>query len=255
MHCDQAKERLEQVVLDDPTIPLDADLQSHLERCENCRGALHELQEAWLLLPQSLPTPTISEEFEAKVMERVTSAPQPKREYSAYATFWKYAVAASVLFVLTAVSLYALRSAVPRNQEITDTDIDQIRSVAEQVDKLDELERVFASPEVRYVSLKSGTSQPQGYLVYDATGQQAHFFGIGLRPLQGSLHFLWLLDSNGDVLSSTQISILDEKNIGTALVPLPTNLNQLHEAVISVEKSPSPSSPSQDIRLRVPTDG
>lgn len=248
MECQQLRSQIESLALSPQTDPMPADVLDHLHGCERCREELSESQEAWLMLSATLPMEPNTDELESRVMARVMNSPSPEREYSKSAAVWKYAVAASVLFLLAGTTMYRL--GVFSGNQSTKSDLDQIRKIAAQVDELDKLERTFASTELRYVSLSTVSKRASGYLVYDSVSKQIHFFGNNLRAAEQQL-VVWLLDENENVISSSLIRFGKNRSVGTALLS-GAEMARVRTTLITVEQRPDVDVPSTDILLRCP---
>lgn len=251
MNCTEFLKRLDELALNGPEFKLPSVLREHQRNCDECRDHFFELQEAWLMLPAALGREPISAEFEAKVMDRLKSAPMVSTptENSA-TTFRKYALAATVLIVLVGGTMLSPHWT-GLGDAAVDQDIGRIQEFARQMDRLKELEGAFAAPELRFVSLKSvGSRTPaEGYLVYDFLAKEGHFFGFDLTPSEGQTYVLWLLDSDRRVAGSAAIDV-DSDNLGAAIVQLPENPSVVHEVLVNLEPDVSPVSPSSDVRMR-----
>ena len=196
MDCQELRERIESVTLSSPDDPLDKEVLLHLQDCSNCQREFREYQEAWLLLSAALPQPPVSQEFEDRVMQQVINAPEPTREYTPRERVWKYVLAASVLFLLVSATIFRLDWVGQSQPQMTDNEMRRMRTIAEQVSKLEELERVFAAPRIRYVSLQTSADEPLCYLINDAMSGQIHFLGKNLEVSKGSKLWIWLLSKD-----------------------------------------------------------
>lgn len=248
MECQQLRSQIESLALCPQTDPMPADMLEHLHGCARCREELSESQEAWLMLSASLPTDPISDKLESRVMDRVLNAPSPVPEYSQNAVVWKYAVAASVLFLLAGTTMYRL--GVFSGNQSTKSDVEQIRKIAAQVDELDKLERTFASTELRFVSLNTASERASGYLVYDSVSKQIHFFGSNLRVVEQPL-VVWLLDENENVIATSSIRLGKDASVGTALLS-GAEIERVRTTLITVEQQSDVDVPSTNILLRCP---
>lgn len=251
MECQQLRSQIESLALCPQTEPLPPDVISHLRDCASCREELSETQEAWLMLSATLPTESVSDALESRVMDRVSSMPSPVREYSPNAAIWKYAIAAGVLFLLAGMTMNRL--GVFSSNQPTPSDVEQIRKMAAQVDELDRLERTFASTELRYVSLNTASERTSGYLVYDSVSKQIHFFGNNLKSADQQL-LVWLLDENENVIASSPIRLSKNASVGTALLP-GAEVDRVRTTVVTVEQQADVEVPSSNVLLRWPVAG
>ena len=250
MDCPRLREQLESLALRSPYEGLDEEAWQHLEACSDCRQELRETQEAWLLQVAALPAADVGQELEDRVMQRVILAPEPVREYAPRLVFWKYAVAASVLFLLVSATFFRLGLMEEGNPKVTEGDLAQMRSIAKQVAKLNELERVFAAPQLRYVSLRTGVKEPICFFIHDPMSDQIHFLGKNLKAAADSELRLWLLTKDNAVVATAPIQLAARTGTGGALI---TNLPReaVAYAAITRETSESdPKTPSDAVVLR-----
>lgn len=249
MECADVIRELEELMLQGPQIEPPPELRQHFLECERCRVEWRELQESWLLMTAGLPSEKISSDLNDRVLARVkqgaVALPSP---FSAN-PLWKYAVAASVLLVLVGGTFLFPKWILwnsTANQDLT-----RVTELARQMKKLQELERTFASPEFRYVSLTSVGSRDhvQGYLVYDFPTNVGHFFGYDLSDANGSTFVLWLLERDRSVIDSAVIDVNSE-GVGAATISLPDNIDTLHEIVVSLESEFPAESPSNLLEMQ-----
>ncbi len=251
MDCTEFLKQLDEIALNGPDIMLSPELHEHQRDCDNCRDQFFELQEAWLMLPAALETQPIRPEFASRIMDRIESAPMVSTSIDAPAiTFWKYALAATVLIALVGGTMLS-PDWFGSGEPVFEQDLERIQEFARQMDRLEELERAFAAPELRYVSLTSVGSRTrvEGYLVYDFLAKEGHFFGFDLAPSEGQTYVLWLLNADREVVSSVTIDV-NKNHLGAAIVPLPENVSVLHEVVVNLESDVTPASPSSNVRMR-----
>ena len=253
--CRQFRENLELIALQSPDVPLDDELQQHIAVCADCRRELIAFQEAWSLLPAAGQGAPISSEVESSLMRKIENPPAVQlstvtSDYSARAIFWKYALAVSVIFVVAMGSFWILRS-----QPGTENgNLQQIKDLARQMERLEQLERTFSQPEWQLLKLRSvaQTHPALGYLVFDMVSKQGHFLGSELLPLSGHTYKVWLLGAEQQVISSATIEV-NVHHYGAAIVPLPDDLATIHEVVVSLEAVATATEPSHDVRLRTVT--
>ena len=240
MDCRKFRNQLESESLQ-PQDRLDTELLEHLDSCQACRDEFKQFQDAWSMLPASLPQPTISDDLESRVMDRVIKSPEPASEYSSRAVFWKYALATSILIGL--VSLTWLQPGVFDPEP--NAEIARLKELAKQTEELDILKDRFASLTLKYVALSSeqDTGGPSGFLVHDETSRQAHFFGNKLATVDGTSLWVWLLDDNETVLSSSEIETREQSRVCMALLPL-ENGELVRTLLVTHESTDSPESPS-----------
>lgn len=216
MDCQQLRDRIETLSLIPPG-SLPPDVVVHLHNCSECQRLLHEHQAAWLSLSDASPPEMHADEsLETRIIERIRNAPTPVREYPANLVFAKYAVAVAVLFLLASLTLWQL--GLVGDGAPTDHHFRRIQSFAQRVEKLDELQRVFAAPELKYVSLQTQPTDLVCYLVQDPMSQQIHFLGSNLNAAaEGHQLTIWLMSDSGELIASAPIN-LQLNGIGTALL-------------------------------------
>lgn len=223
MDCQKFRENIEAIAIMSPD-EFEPGVVAHLLECAECRNQLHQAQEAWLTLPAALPEASSDmTQLEAKVMRQLetrTSLPSSDSKLDV----WRYAVAATVLFALLGATILAPRWMGLELFPSRSTDLKRVRSIAESMQKLDELERVFAAPQTKYVTLRS--AGPSGYLIQDPESQQAHFFGNGFQISAQSKLVIWLLDADRKVIDAATIEVQGtgtNAGLGSALLSLPSN--------------------------------
>lgn len=254
MDCQQLRGQIESLALRMTDGTLDAEARQHLEACSSCRAELREVQEAWLLQVAALPEEDVSQELEDRVMQRVMVAPAAVREYPPKAVFLKYAVAASVLFLLVSATLFRLGLVGHGQPKVTDRDLEQMRSIARQVAKLNELERVFAAPQLRYVSLRTGPNEPICFFIDDTESEQTHFLGKNLHVAEDSELRLWLLSKDNAVIAKAPIRCEAQTRTGGAVIA-PSQSEEVVYAVITRETGGSdPAAPSDAVLFRSEVD-
>lgn len=250
MDCQQLRERIESVTLRSPDDPRNKEVSQHLQDCSNCRAEFQEHQEVWLLLSAALPPSPVSQELEDRVMQRVINAPEPTREYSLKAKVWKYAMAAAVLFLLVSGTIFRLGLVGQGQPKVTDTDIEQMRSIAKQISKLNELERVFAAPQLRYVSLRTEPDKPRCYLIKDPMSKQIHFLGRNLQVSKGSKLWIWLLSKDDGVLAASPIDLTSMTGTGGALFSESQDKEVAFALITQEPEAVDPDTPSKNVLLR-----
>ena len=248
--CQTLQEQISVLAIQSPDVPLPDDLRQHLEGCEVCRKMLHQTREAWLLLPASLEQGPRNEAMETALLERINADAASTARRSPVAAIGRYALAASVVIAMLAGTFIA-RKVLDQRSDINDQEIARINEFARQMDKLDDLQEVFAAPKLHFVSLKSVNSSKriQGYLVYDLVANEGHFFGFDLRKSSQQAFKLWLLDESGDVISSAIVDV-NKEHLGAAVVPLPVDLSTLHEVAITAEWPADAVRPSSEVHMR-----
>lgn len=254
MNCQEFLTRIEVVALDGPDMQLPSELYEHQLDCVACNHEYQTLQEAWMLLPAALEKEPIRPDFEAKVMTRIESTPNdPEPSESQEAGFFKYAFAATVLIALVGGTMWVLRWM--DSHSTAEDDLNRVKEIASQVDKLEQLEDAFANPELRYVSLTSTGVKKSvlGFLVYDSVAHEGHFFVYGLDRAEKQTCVLWLLNAKREVVVSATIDVGPD-GIGSTIIPLPEDTSELYEVVVSFEKDETSASPSADVRMRAAID-
>lgn len=247
MDCEQLRNQIDKLTLTPCDLPVESEVLRHLEGCDDCRIEFREQTDAWLLFAAALPQSPVSEELEQRVMNRVANAPSPRPEYSTKQVFWKYAVAATVLFLLVGGTI--LRLSDDRQPQVTDSDMERIRSIASSVERLDELERVFAKSQLKYVSLKTDPDEPVCFLIQDQMSKQVHFLASGILAKPGVSPRLWLLTDDGRIESSSAIDYRADEKVAAAVFH--AQLGQVRKLLITEEKSDeAPEVPSENVILR-----
>lgn len=253
MDCQEIREQFTELSLRSPGDSIEPGILEHLRDCEACQCELLEYQDAWLLLSAALPKPPVSDELEARVMDRIANGEPTKRTYSQRAVTLKYALAAGLIFLLVGLTFQRLGQGEADHPHVTDVELDQIRSIASQVEKLDELESAFASPELRYVSLTSKEARkPSGFLLHDPMSRAIHFYGTNLNGLDHPNQTLrvWLLNSGGDVVISSSIELSQDRAVGSALLEV-AQPDEVKSVIITAESDvEQPARPSEIVILQ-----
>ncbi|MCA9189161.1 MAG: hypothetical protein R3E01_31250 [Pirellulaceae bacterium] len=243
-----------------PDNGLPPELEQHRAACQHCDEQYHIMQEAWLLIPQSLPRPLVRPDFEALVMQQVLDGQQvvvsqPARPMWTHGVL-KYVLAASVLVALLTGTILGPRLFYPQAPS-ADSDLKQVREFARQLGRLKELDQAFSTPDIRYVSLHAAgnNDRVEGYLLYDMISHEGHFFAYDLPANSGHLYKLWLIDQQGMVFSSVSIDV-DDRQLGAAIVALPEELSSIREVIVTSETDAESTTPSTEIRMlaSVPTE-
>lgn len=244
MDCQNIQHRFQTEPPDSTLDELDAEILEHLHSCKACQEEYRESKEAWLLLSGSLPTSPISAALENQVMSSITSTKavvQPV--YSQQAKIFRYALAAAVLFFLVALTFLRGNQ---NGAQLSDNDINQMRSIAKQMEKLDELQRTFAEPTLRYVSLESNVSIT-GFLLHDPDSAQLHFLGSGLGSEKNEFYYIWIFDEVGSVIHKTEVERTSNGRFGAAVISLGELEEKAESLAVSVEESRAPSEPSSNV--------
>lgn len=233
--CQQCREDLDEYALG----PVDAAqaerMSSHLAACSVCRQEFEELQAAWSAVPRSLapiaPRPELIDGVLARIdgdriavvapLKRPPAKFQPARfQPTRRERVLSYVVAASVLIGLTA-SLWQLTR--PADDEVARR---SAVNLAERLGKLQQMERVLASKNVRLVSLKQEPSEGfagdvDASVVWDLAARQWHFYADNLPPAPaGQAYQIWASGKSGEFLSGPTFEVNDQ-GLGSAVVDLP----------------------------------
>ena len=246
MDCQRANEEISAAALLPPDQELATEVQRHLESCAACREEFRTQQETRSLLAATLPSAAPSQSLEDRLMARVSDHPAPAPRYSRRIVVLKYVLAASILFLMVSGTLFRL-SSLTRNQP-TDRDMERMRDIAAQMEKLDELQRVFAAPRLKYVSLESAPAALVScYLVHDPYSNQVHFFARNLQTPSANLH-VWLLDDSERVLTSAKVAT--KKRVGSAVLTV-DDTTEISTALVTVEPvNAGNDQPSSDVVFR-----
>ena len=248
MDCADVIRELEESVLQGPRMEPPVHIQEHLVGCEKCRAEWVAQQESWLMISIGLSKSEVRPDFEKSVMERIANSSVEPSSASDDNTFWKYALAASVLIALVGGTFLLPNWFLART---TDQDLSRVKEFARQMSKLKQLEETFANTEFRYVSLTTigSSDHVQGYLVYDFITNDGYFFGYDLDDSNGRTFMLWLLDSQGNVLESAPIDV-NQQGVGAATIQLPSDFQELNEIVVSLETQLPADRPSSHLEMR-----
>ena len=248
MNCQEFVDKLEEMALHGPDIRLTAAMEAHCGSCADCLTEFHQTQDSWLALSAGLEPVDLNPERESELFEKIAlSNHREKANNESKLHLFSYALALSILLILVTGTFYFAGWFSPNR--ITETEIQKIKEFAAQLNKLEEMERVFAQPNLRYVSLRraNADSEIQGYLIYDFLAEEAHFFGLNMQ--NENLYKIWLLDVEGNVLDGVAIDAND-RELGSAILKLPADLDQLSEVVVSIEQDRTAEVPSSEIFLR-----
>lgn len=259
MNCHNFHRLIEEGQMDFPDYEPSAELAQHLAICSKCAAEFRAQQETWLLMLAPLEKEPIPAELEERLMQGVARTSQSESRQAIGAPNWfgitKYALAAATLIALSVGSFWntswwnAERGVTQRGT--VERDMEHVQEFARQLGKLDELERTFPSSDVRYVALHSASPQANrvGYLLYDLTAQQGHFFGQGLSPPPGHVAKVWLVDRDGRVMSSAVVPV-NSQGVGASVVELPQQIEDIAEIWLTFESDAAAGHPSESIQLR-----
>ena len=251
MKCDEFVRLAEELALTDPNVEVTGEAAAHLKSCSTCRQAYFELREAWALLPAALEPQPVNPNLEETILRRVNESPRPLDELDSKTTrVGKYALAASVLFALVSATIHFTYGGGQQHNDVA-----QLKEFARQMDKLEQLETTFATPDVHYVSLNSPNRRTQGqaYLLFDFLANEGHFFARDLHEASTDPVRLWLLNEKGVGLATAPIT-MNQNAISTAVIPLPKDGAMIRSIVVSVDQDANASTPSAHVLLRAEID-
>ena len=250
MNCVEFLQDLEELSLSGPDFCLPDEHDLHQQTCGRCRDELQRVMDAWMLLPAALEQEAVSQSVESQLLKRIAASPVPSvdRAESRAFVFWKYAVAASVLILLTGGTLIWLnRDSGARIAGGVTQD-----AILEFERRFESLKQEYSTPEVKFVSLESVTIRRPvyGHLVYDFLANEGHFVSLGWSANLGESHTLWLLDGEGQVVASAPIMTDAASRIGTARIDLPGDRASIREVVVTSAGEDGVASPEQNVRMR-----
>ena len=247
MKCENFIAKVDEIAVNDPNVSLTPELREHLD-CESCRKHYEELVDAWLLLADGLDRHPVRPELEDRVMHQVAIARSLTFANTTIFRVCKYALAACVLIALTLVTMNTANLFGGGRQDREN--LARVKDLARQMGRIRELEAAFSNPEIKYVSLTSGSNRVGGYLVHDVIASEAHFFCFNLPTTQKNLK-LWLLDQDGVEVASKTVDVSPD-GLGASLVKIPADADAINEAVLGEPTSESNDfPPASGILLRV----
>jgi len=251
--CHKCREELAEYALGQADAALVHAVTEHLAACPPCRQELADIEAAWaalpLTLPSIVPTPAIVESVLAKIERQETQRAEPKSppKLTRRERILSYVVAASVLIGLTAGYVRLTR---PGDEEAAARR--SVEDLAERLGKLQQLERLVASDQVRLMSLHRPESPARdpAFVVWDLAAGQWHFFADNLPPApQGRVYQLWAAQSDGTLLPGPTFTV-DEQGLGSTVADLPgLNPTAAAKAIVTLEPAGGSKTPTGKVYL------
>jgi hypothetical protein len=231
-------------------------MAAHLAACPVCRQELEEIQAAWSALPSTLPPiqprPEVFERLLAQIDgPRVVDA-APRFQPSRKERILSYVVAASI-FLAAAAGLWQLsRPTGGADDAATRRSAEQL---AERLGKLQEMERLFASKNVRLVALKpqASTDATQAYVIWDFAARQWHFFASNLpAPTKGYEYQVWAAPYSGDPVAGPVLKV-NAEGLGSAIIDVPAlDMRSPAKAIVTLEPAGGTKKPTGKVFLEAP---
>lgn len=265
-NCERCRALLDDYALHASRISEAKWVETHLAECVDCQRELRALQDAWSELPGDLvpwssppssatlfpPSGSLEDRILARAFQ-LHAEPAPDRvirRHNFKEVVAKYLVAATILLVLSKL-YYSARNGTARVEPEQAVVAQQLHDLAAKLDRLDAMKQVFASPTLRYVSLKtpSSSSQVGAYLVFDQMANEGHFLSFGLPEPRNGEHFvLWLLDREERVVASTSFALNQEK-LGGTNIRFPDDPRRVASVRVTVESADVGTEP----RTKIPS--
>jgi len=251
--CHQCREDLAEYALGQLDPEHAGAVAQHLAACAGCRLELIEVEAAWAALPLALtpitPRGGLIEDVLARIDGKTDRAQREvrARQLTRRQRVLSYVVAASVLVGLSAAYYALLRppgrdSAAERSAEI----------LAQRLGKLQQMEQLLKSDNVRLVSLRQPGSpvRDQAFVVWDMAAGQWHFYASDLPPAPaGSVYQLWALQDDGALLAGPTFDV-DEHGLGRTVADVPgLRPGVATKAVVTLEPAGGSKKPTGKVFL------
>jgi hypothetical protein len=255
--CDQCRDAMPELALD----PCDAaqvqPMAEHLAACPVCRQEFEDLQTAWSAMASTLtpiqPRPQVLENILARIDGgRLVTVPPPRYQPSRRERVLSYVVAACV-FIGIAAGIWLLSRPTGGAADLAARRAAE--ELAERLGKLQEMERLLVSKNVRLVALhlQPSAAKAQAYVVWDLAARQWHFYASSLpAPPAGSEYQLWAVPTEGDPVAGPTFTV-NAEGLGSAIINVPLfDARTLAKAVVTLEPAGGSKSPSDTVLLEAP---
>jgi anti-sigma-K factor RskA len=255
--CEHCREELSEYALGHSDEAAASAVTEHLAACVVCRRELAETEAAWSALALDLPTAAPRPEVLDSVLARIERAEGPRPQsvtpprtskpsvLTPRQRFASYALAATVAAALAAGALYMRPSGQSQTADAA------LHDLAARLGKLQQLDRMLASGNVRLASLRPpADGRTTAYVVWDLPARQWHFYAIGLPPAPaGQAYQLWAVADGRAALPGPTFEVNDE-GLGSAVANFP-NLppGTQARAVVTLEPTGGSSRPTNDAVL------
>jgi hypothetical protein len=254
--CDQCREELTEFALGPGDAAQALQMAAHLAACPVCRQELEELQAAWSALPSTLPPIRPRPEVFDRVLAQIDGPrvvdTAPRFQPSRKERLLSYVVAASI-FLGGAAGLWQLsRPTGDADDAATRRSAEQL---AERLGKLQEMERLFASKNVRLVALKpqASANATQAYVIWDFAARQWHFFASNLpAPATGLEYQVWADPANGNPVAGPVLKV-NAEGLGSTIIDVPAlDVRSPAKAIVTLEPAGGSKRPTGKVFLEAP---
>lgn len=251
MNCERCIERLPEYLFD--TLPQreHAELRQHLDTgCPRCREELDTLTSAASLLAEGLDPVAPGPELKRALFDRIADGSRPGMpprvgtgplrridaqgsgpRGRAWRSFFPYAAAC-----LGALIVGAWAASVSDREARLGQEVMRAR-VAEWQERMDLANRTFGEPRLTLTTLEADFTQ-RGFhcvFVYDKLASQIHAVVFGVpSPADGRIIHVWLLDRQGETLSSGPLDTRGGVR-ANGLFDLPVTPDNIFEVVFTEE--------------------
>lgn len=238
---------------------LDADeasaLRAHLASgCPACAGALAEAHATVALLAESLPPARPSPQLRQHLLDRATKTPQADAMGKSQASPLRrranpaWAALAASVFMAAGAAMYFRASHRAGLRQLNDLRA----TLAERETKLEELQSLVASEQVRLLSLAASSPQTQGAgrVFWDRERGKWHLYVFDLLPPgPGKTYELWFITADGRKVPAGTFDVAADGS-GSLTVPVPSDIGVISVAAITDEPAGGSPQPTGQIHLQ-----
>ncbi|MBC7878776.1 MAG: anti-sigma factor [Anaerolineales bacterium] len=212
-----------------------AALESHLKTCTDCQTELLDYQQiaAGLVLavPRRLPPSSLRQ----KLAGRLPSA--QKRTSSLFALSFKQFAAGAVLAVLLGLNIFSALQIQNLNK--------QQKALAERLSAEQKTIAILSQPGTQILSVNTDLTDTRGSILFHKDMATAVLILWNLPELEASQTYqIWLIDSNGEKISSGLFLSSTESDYTTASVQSAFPIGQFAAVGITVEPSGGSQQPT-----------
>lgn len=249
--CQQCRDDMAELALSSIDAARAEAMTAHLAACPVCRQEFDDLGAAWTALPQLLDPISPPAEVFDRVAARIDASPlaaapaglaPPRRGER----ILSWVLAASVLMGLTAGLWRLSRS--PDDE----ADRRSATQLAERLGKLQHMERLLASRNVRLVSVRpeSAAGAIEASVVWDLAARQWHVYVANLPAAPpGRQYQLWAADRAG-VVHAGPLLTPNDQGLASALADLPNlDVSGPAKALITLEPTGGSKQPTGKVIL------
>jgi anti-sigma-K factor RskA len=261
--CEHCREELAEYALGHSDKGVAAAVAEHLAACVVCRRELAETEAAWAALACDLPQEQLRPAVLEQLLDRIEQADGPRPPVATAAKapplsrrqrLLSYVLAASVLAALIGGSMY-LRPSADVSLTGNATADQALRDLASRLGKLQELEQMLNTGNVKVASLRATAQRdaPTAYVVWDLPTRQWHFHALALpTPPAGKAYQLWAATEGAAPLAGPTFAV-DSRGVGSVVADFPAlKPGAIVRAIVTLEPAGGSPAPTGDVVLDAP---